>query len=219
MKRTRTLAAAILALSLLVGTLWTSVVAAGGSMPSQTGNQVQVTMLTPQTGDSAGLHGFGWIIDLRLEYNATLDQTGFDGFQLTGPGAHTNAPPFAGAFSPGRDEKLPGLVVLVSTTSVGAGAGQNIANLFNIVGVTDLDNSLPLAELWDTWIVGAPSFGVNTQSVAYTAVVRDLNGDGVFNDAPNVVPDANGDGVIDDVDLTALGLASNIAKATFFINP
>jgi hypothetical protein len=33
------------------------------------------------------------------------------------------------------------------------------------------------------------------------------------------VPDANGDGVCDRKDLKKFGLASNVAKAEFFINP
>jgi hypothetical protein len=51
------------------------------------------------------------------------------------------------------------------------------------------------------------------------AVAKDHNGDGVFNDAPNVLPDADGNGVCDKKDLKAFGLASNIEKARFFINP
>lgn len=51
------------------------------------------------------------------------------------------------------------------------------------------------------------------------AVAADLNGDGIFNDAPDVVPDANGDGVVDAKDLKAIGLASKVAQVTFSINP
>ena len=60
---------------------------------------------------------------------------------------------------------------------------------------------------------------MNTESKIYVAVANDLNGDGIYNDAPGVVPDANGDGVCDAKDLKAFGVASNIAKARFFINP
>ena len=42
------------------------------------------------------------------------------------------------------------------------------------------------------------------------AVVDDLDHDGVYNDAPDVVTDANHDGRIDARDLRALGVASNI---------
>jgi hypothetical protein len=109
------------------------------------------------------------------------------------------------------------LVVLLSTTIVGAGPGQNIANLFNLTGVTDLSDDE--TELWDTWIVGAPNFGVNTESTVYVAVVDDLDGNGIFDDAPDVVPDTDADGDVDARDLKAIGLASRVEKATFFINP
>ncbi len=122
-----------------------------------------------------------------------------------------------GTFSLGKDDRLPGLVVLLSTTTVGAGPGQNIANLFNLTGVTDLRDDE--TELWDTWIVGAPNFGVNTESTIYVAVVADLDGNGVFDDAPSVVPDSDLDGDVDAKDLHALGLASKVETATFFINP
>ena len=50
------------------------------------------------------------------------------------------------------------------------------------------------------------------------AVVDDLNQDGVFNDAPNVVPDLNNDGRVDAQDLDLLGVASNIVTVPFRIN-
>ena len=49
------------------------------------------------------------------------------------------------------------------------------------------------------------------------AVASDKNKDGVYNDAPAVVPDANRDGRINAVDLTAFGVASNIAVVPFEI--
>jgi hypothetical protein len=60
---------------------------------------------------------------------------------------------------------------------------------------------------------------VDTASNILVAVAADLDQDGVFNDAPAVVPDADGGGVCDRKDLRAVGLASNIARARFFINP
>ena len=73
-------------------------------------------------------------------------------------------------------------------------------------------------EIWDTWIVGAPSFGKNVHSVLRVAVAADKNKDGIYNDAPAVVPDANGDGRITGVDLKAFGLASDIAVVPFRIS-
>jgi hypothetical protein len=177
----------------------------------------EVKMFAPENGQRAGAGGFGWFIDLKVEFDLPLERTGFNGFQLTGPGVHSNALPMPGTFSPGRDERMPGLVVLVSTTSVGAQSCQNIANLFNLTGITHRDAQR--TELWDTWIVGAPVFGVNTESTVHAAIADDKNLDGIYNDAPNVVPDADANGVCDDKDLKAFGVASNIRKASFFINP
>lgn len=178
---------------------------------------VQVEMFAPVQGDHAGIGGRGWFVDLALQFDTAIDKTGFNGFQLTGPAGHNNVAPFPGTFSAGADERTPGLIVLLSTTIVGAQSCQNVANLFNLTGVTD--STADSTEIWDTWLVGAPNFGVNTESKIYVAVAADKNSDGVYNDAQGVVPDANGDGICDARDLKAYGVASNIAKARFFINP
>lgn len=189
-----------------------------GSTPKDDRDEpVHVTLFAPAKGDHVGIGGRGWFVDLALAFETSLANTGFSGFQLTGPAAHNNIDPFPGTFSPGVDDRLPGLIVLVSTTTVGAMSCQNIANLFNLTGVTDL--SAHGAELWDTWLVGAPLFGVDTPSRIFVAVADDMNGDGIYNDAPAVVPDVNADGRCNARDLRAVGLASNIAQTRFFINP
>jgi hypothetical protein len=123
-------------------------------------------------------------------------------------------------FSTGQDDRLPGLVVLTSTTNDVrpgfSGPGTNLANLFNITGITNRDDKE--TELWDTWIVGAAIAGQDVNTTLTVAVVDDLNQDGVFNDAPNVVTDLNGDGRIDARDLELLGVASNIVTVPFRIN-
>lgn len=194
-----------------------TVLSSTGAMASGDERSIEVEMFAPKNGDHVGIGGRGWFVDLAISYDHPLSATGFSDFQLTGPGVHNNVAPFPGAFSLGADERLPGLIVLVDTTGGGAKSCQNIANLFNLTGVTDLDEDS--TELWDTWLVGAPSFGVNTESNILVAVADDLNQDGIFNDAPSVVPDANSDGVCDKRDLRDFGLASNIEKARFFINP
>lgn len=178
---------------------------------------VTVQMFAPAKGDHVGIGGRGWFVDLAIQYPGNVQTSGFSGFQLTGPGVHNNTAPFPGTFSPGADDRLPGLIVLVSTTAVGAGSCQNIANLFNLTGVTNTTDTS--TEIWDTWLVGAPNFGINTESKVFVAVADDLNGDGIYNDAPAVIADADGDGMCTASDLRAVGLASNVAKARFFINP
>jgi hypothetical protein len=188
---------------------------ASGSSPRYGGQAttppVNVTVFSPRAGDVAGKESKGFFVDLAIRYPSVASSGA--GFQLTGPTAHQNLAPFPGAFAPGVDEKLPGLIVLLSTTTVAARNAQNLANLFNLTGFTNQKTS----EIWDTWIVGAPSFGRNVRSVLRVAVAADRNKDGIYNDAPAVVPDSNRDGRLNAVDLKAFGLASNIVTVPFEI--
>jgi hypothetical protein len=173
---------------------------------------VNVSVFSPREGDVAGKESKGFFVDLAVRY-PSLESSGA-GFQLTGPTTHQNQAPFPGAFAPGADEKLPGLIVLLSTSTVGARNAQNLANLFNLTGFTNRKTN----EIWDTWIVGTPSFGRNVRSVLRVAVAADKNKDGIYNDAPAVIPDANRDGRINAIDLRAYGVASNIAVVPFKIS-
>jgi len=173
---------------------------------------VQLEVLSPRVGDVAGKQSKGFVVDLAARY-PSLAASGAD-FQLTGPAAHQNQGPFPGTFAPGVDEKVPGLIVLLSTTTIGAHNAQNLANLFNLTGFTNQQSN----EIWDTWIAGAPSFGKNVRSVLRVAVAADKNKDGIYNDAPAVVPDSNHDGRINNVDLKAYGVASNIVVVPFQIH-
>jgi hypothetical protein len=189
----------------------------GGKKP------VKIEVFAPERHSNAGIEGKGWFVDMEIDFPGGpggLVQSGFSGFQLTGPAGHNNIAPFPGAFSTGHDDRNPGLVVLTSTTNSTtpgfSGPGTNLANLFNITGVTD--RSKDETELWDTWIVGAPIAGQDVDTKLTVAVVADLNHDGIFNDAPDVVSDVNHDGIIDAKDLKAIGVASNIVTVPFHIN-
>jgi len=194
--------------------------AAAGAAPAATAahastkadSAVKVEVFAPRPGDAAGEASKGFVIDLAAQY-PSLASSGAQP-QLTGPAAHQNQAPFPGAFSPGADEKLPGLIVLLSTSTVGARNAQNLANLFNLTGITNRATN----EIWDTWIVGGPSFGKNVRSVLRVAVAADKNHDGIYNDAPAVVPDANHDGRVNAADLKAYGVASNIVTVPFRIS-
>jgi hypothetical protein len=202
-----------------------------GSAPAQvsatsysTGHKpVKIEVFAPEHHQNAGIEGKGWFVDMELDFPGGLDglpRTGFNGLQLTGPGVHTNADPFPGDASTGQDDRNPGLVVLTSTTNSTnpgfSGPGTNLANLFNLTGVTN--RSAQETELWDTWIVAAPIAGQNVDTTLTVAEIADLNHDGVYNDAPNSVTDVNNDGVIDAKDLRAIGVASNIVTVPFHIN-
>ncbi|MEP7201084.1 MAG: hypothetical protein ABI894_00640 [Ilumatobacteraceae bacterium] len=196
--------------------------ASNSKHPAQGGHTpVEVEVFAPERHDNAGTDGKGWLVDLEITYPGTsLATAGFSGLQLTGPAAHNNVAPFPGTFSTGQDDRLPGLVVMTSTTNATipgfSGAGTNLANLFNLTGVTD--RTANDFELWDTWIVGAPIAGTNIDTTLTVAVIADLNGNGIYDDAPPVVTDLNGDGTVDKKDLKLLGVASNIVVVPFHIN-
>jgi hypothetical protein len=199
-----------------------AVTQAAADSHAQRRHPVSVEVFAPGNGDNAGIGGAGWFVDLEADFPGGangLTRAGFSGFQLTGPGVHANAAPFPGAFSTGRDDRIPGLVVLGSTTNADRpgfhGPGTNLANLFNITGVTN--RSAKETELWDTWIVGAPILGKGVNTTITVAVVDDLNHNGIYDDAPDVVTDANHDGRVNAADLAALGVASNIKTIHFHL--
>ena len=210
--RKRTLLTAIALVALAAVVTATATAANARKTSKKGGSAVQVDVFSPREGDVAGKLSKGFFVDLAVRY-PSLAASGAD-FQLTGPTAHQNQAPFAGAFGAGADEKVPGLIVLLSTTTVGAKNAQNLANLFNLTGFTNQKTN----EIWDTWIVGAPLFGKNVPSVLRVAVAADRNKDGIYNDAPAVVPDANHDGRINATDLKAYGVASNVVAVPFRIS-
>ena len=78
---------------------------------------VDIEVFAPEQGANAGIAGTGWFVDMEVDFQAgSLAATGFNGLQLTGPAGHNNIPPAPGAFGTGHDDKMPGLVVLTSTT-------------------------------------------------------------------------------------------------------
>jgi hypothetical protein len=184
---------------------------------------VKIEVFAPEKHDIAGIEGKGWFVDMELSFPGgpnSLKKTGFTDLQLTGPGVHANVAPAPGLFGTGKDDRNPGLVVLTSTTNSTtagfSGPGTNLANLFNITGVTN--RSAKETELWDTWEVGAAIAGKNVNTTLTVAEVADLNHNGIFDDAPNVVKDVNHDHKIDAKDLTKIGVSSNIVTVPFRIN-
>src|SRR3954447_1733669 len=179
---------------------------------------VAVRILTPRPGSDAGTGGKGWMVDLLAVY-PNLKASGFTGPQLTGPGVHANAAPLPGAFSTGADDHLPGLVVLGSTTTSTvpgfSGPGTNLANLFNLTALEDQRKHR--VAIQDTWIVGAPILGTDTNTTLTVAIIKDRNHDGIYNDAPATVPDANHDGRITASDVRAFGVAGSVRTVHFHL--
>lgn len=177
-------------------------------------NSALITVFAPGKGDVAGVGSRAFLVDISVQFNGNLASTGVTP-ELTGPGPLQNAGPFPGTFSLGANrDHFPGLVVLLSSTTVGAGPGQNLSNLFNINTVTNQDASG--TEIWSTWIVGAPNafglVGQRTPSRLFLAVVEGT--------APDVVTDMDGNGILNKKDLKLMGykVISNTPKVDFVVN-
>lgn len=177
-------------------------------------NSASITIFAPGKGDVAGIGSRAFLVDISVQFSGNLASTGVTP-ELTGPGPLQNAGPFPGTFSLGTNrDHFPGLVVLLSSTTVGAGPGQNLSNLFNINTVTNQDASG--TEIWSTWIVGAANtfglVGQRTPSRLFLAVVEGT--------APDVVTDMDGNGVLDKKDLKLMGykVISNTPKVDFVVN-
>jgi hypothetical protein len=173
-----------------------------------------ITVFAPGKGDVAGIGSRAFLVDLAVQFDGDLASTGVTP-ELTGPGPLQNAGPFPGTFSLGANkDHFPGLVVLLSSTIIGAGAGHNLSNLFNINTVTNQDDAG--TEIWSTWIVGAPNsfgkVGEQTPSHLFVAVVEGI--------APDVVTDMDGNGVFNRKDLRLMGykVISNTPKVDFVVN-
>jgi hypothetical protein len=142
-KRTLLTALSLVVLAAVVAATATAA-ASGKNASKEATSAVQVEVFSPRKDDVAGRQSKGFFVDLALRY-PSLAASGAD-FQLTGPTTHQNQAPFPGTFAPGIDEKVPGLIVLLSTTTVGAKNAQNLANLFNLTGFTNQKTN----EIWDT---------------------------------------------------------------------
>jgi hypothetical protein len=178
------------------------------------GQSAHITVFAPGKGDVAGIGSRAFLVDIAVKFNGNLASTGVTP-ELTGPGALTNAGPFPGSFSIGTNrDHFPGLVALLSSTTLGAKAGQNVANLFNINAVTN--QSADGTEIWSTWIIGAAgafgTMGALTPSHLFLAVVEGT--------APDVVIDMDGNGILNKKDLELMGykVISNSPKVDFVVN-
>jgi hypothetical protein len=178
------------------------------------GKTADITVFAPGKGDVAGVGSRAFLVDIAVQFDGDLASTGVTP-ELTGPGPLANAGPFPGSFSLGANlDHFPGLVALLSSTTLGAGPGHNVANLFNINAVTN--QNAAGTEIWSTWIIGAPNafgrVGELTPSRLFLAVVEGT--------APDVVIDMDGNGTFDKKDLKLMGykVISNTPKVDFVVN-
>ena len=173
-----------------------------------------ITVFAPEDGYVSGLGSRAFLVDISIQFSGNLASTGVTP-ELTGPGPQQNVGPFPGTFGLGANlDHFPGLVVLLNSTRIGAGPGQNLSNLFNINTVTN--QNVSGTEIWSTWIVGAANaFGVvgeQTPSRLFLAIVEGA--------APNVVIDMDGNGKFTKKDLKLMGykVISNTPKVDFVVN-
>ncbi len=154
-----------------------------------------------------------------VRINATLAVAFTANYTARGPvdGVSIGAGPPVFGF--GKNEALPGLVVIFNNTPAAQGGpGRNLANIFQFTGFQDkldLGGRTVYRFIQTIWIVGAPAWCGWTKAIA--AIISDRDGNGLLDDAPDTVPDVNGDGVIDERDLAAHGVASNIASVIFYV--
>ena len=147
---------------------------------------IKATIFSPGAGDSAGVAGKGFLVDLALDAATPHDNTAL-------LGQPRFLAPTSPLFTPGHNPAIPGLVVTLST----AAKPLNLANLFQEVGVASVNGGAK--ELWATWFVGKPLFGVNVNSTLTVAVVKGT--------APDLVPSH----------LAGLTLLSAVTTVTFHI--
>ena len=198
-------------LPLLMGAL---VAFSGPVLSKSSDDEVEIKLFAPKKGELAGVESRAFVVDLRVEFPGDLASAGVTP-ELTGPPPLAGEGPLPGDFGPGHDPSFPGLVVLLSSTNIGAGEGQNVANLFNMVGVTDRSDE-DETYIWATWIIGKKgAFGIEGEIVDSRLFVAIVEGE-----APDVVEDMNGDGKYSAKDLKMMGykVISNVKKVDFQVN-
>lgn len=233
--RGKAIALAALAITISLSMLWLGGVIAAQSPEVR---PLIVQFYSPLQGSSVGVGGRFYLVavnvfsaDPRLvaypeisinptvRINATHVVAFTSNYTARGPVDGISAGAGAPVFGLGRNEALPGLIVIFNNTpSAIGGPGRNLANVFQFTGFQDrldIGGRTVYRYVQTVWLVGAPLWCGWTKAVA--AVVADKDGNGLLDDAPDTLPDVNGDGVVDERDLAAFGVASNIAVVTFYV--
>lgn len=146
--------------------------------------EVTAQAFSPEKGSVQGFAGTGMVVDLAFR---SRDAGGLDA-----------RPRLGIAGKPGRNAEFPGLVVTLSTTSQTLGGpATNLADLFQIIGVSKLEDGS--SEVWATWTNAKPLFGVDVDSVLEAYVVR--------GEAPATLPEGR----------TGVEVVSNVISVPFHI--
>ncbi len=132
---------------------------------ANTTSPVTVTVFAPHPGDITGVAGKGFIVDLAL--------TAAPGHDADLVGSPRFIAPTDPSFVPGPNPAIPGLVVTLSSSA----KHVNLANLFQLTGVAHVGGA---KQVWSTWLIGKPKFGVGIDSTLTVYVMKGL--------APTLVP-------------------------------
>lgn len=118
--------------------------------------QVSVQIFHPSSGETVGINGSKWLLDIALDATSSMSNT-----LLSADNGYTSAfvGPMSPSFKPGHaNPYAPGLVVLLNTTMFNSstpfrGPGTNLAALFQVndARVVECDT---IIEIWNSWFVG-----------------------------------------------------------------
>lgn len=119
---------------------------------------VSARVFHPTEGQTVGVNGSGWILDLLFDATSSMSNALISADAGYKSGFINQSSPL---FHAGPNSLLPGLVVLLNTTTDQApfkGPGTNLAGLFQINNVRDI-NCDTVIEIWAAWLVGKPISG------------------------------------------------------------
>ncbi|KAM0264974.1 hypothetical protein ACHAQJ_000490 [Trichoderma viride] len=127
---------------------------------SSTKTPVTITLFTPRDGESVGINGAGWLVDMALSSsdsnsNVFAPTKGYDPIYRDNT-THNG-------FAPGVNPAIPGLVVTSNTSTLPGGESTNLAGLFQLNAATGIQDSI-VNEYWSTWLVGSAFAGTNQPS-------------------------------------------------------
>jgi len=119
---------------------------------------ISAQVFHPTEGQTVGVGGAGWILDLLFDATSSMSNALISGDAGYSSGFINQS---SSAFHVGPDSLLPGLVVLLNTTTNQSplkGPGTNLAGLFQINNLR-LVNCDTITEIWAAWLVGKPIAG------------------------------------------------------------
>lgn len=119
---------------------------------------ISAQVFHPTEGQTVGVNGSGWILDLLFDATSSASNALISSDAGYNSGFVNQSSP---AFHAGPDSLLPGLVVLMNTTTAQSplkGPGTNLAGLFQVNNLRNV-NCDTITEIWAAWLVGKPIAG------------------------------------------------------------